>query len=211
MTTKIHLFKNLMFFAFVSISSINAASATIITSNFSFGSGTPFGGTITLGDIDVTLTTTNTQPFGSTSFRDLLNTAPSLVTFEFSAPVSEFSLTVSRILPPDEFLTDFNIGDPTTLTGDLINIGGDVTSSQPGDFGTGSLIWSRINTSIITFTIGNDPLSTAHPALAIDEFGISGSTISTVPTPATFLLFSAGLLGILVMIKKSSETAELRA
>ncbi len=176
------------------VCSINNSLAAIITSDFSFGSGTPFGGIITLGSTDVTLTTTNTQPFGGTSFRDLLNTDPSLVSFEFSAPITEFSLTVSRVLPPDEFLTNFNIGAPTTLTGDLVNIGGDITSSQPGDFGTGTLIWSGINTSIITFTIGNDPLSTASPALAINQFGIDATP---VVEPSMLALLGIGLIGFM--------------
>ena len=46
------------------------ASASTISSDFSFGSGTPFGGTTTLGDITVTLSSTLTQPFGATAFRD---------------------------------------------------------------------------------------------------------------------------------------------
>ncbi len=176
------------------IGSINNSLAAIVTSDFSFGSGTPFGGTVTLGSTDVTLTTTNTQPFGSSSFRDLLNTDPSLVTFEFSAPITEFSLTISRVLPPDEFLTNFNIGAPTILTGDLVNIGGDITSSQPGDFGTGTIVWSGINTSLITFTIGNDPLSTANPALAINEFGIDTTLVSE---PSMLALLGIGLIGFM--------------
>lgn len=136
--------KHLRFFQFmlvigIFITNVNSVSAALIFSDFSFGSGMPFAGTTTVGGVDVTLTTTNTQPFGSTAFRDLLNTDPSMVTFEFSAPISEFALTVSRVLPPDEFLTGFNIGAPTTLSGDLINVGGDITSSRPGDFGAGSL------------------------------------------------------------------------
>ncbi len=49
-------------------------SAALITSDFSFGSGTPYGGMTILDGTTVTLTTTNTQPYGATSFRDLLNT-----------------------------------------------------------------------------------------------------------------------------------------
>ena len=200
------MLKCFMFAVCISIGTINNASAAIVTSDFSFGSGTPFGGTVTVGGIDVILTTTNTQPFGGASFRDLLNTDPSLVTFEFSAPVSEFSLTISRVLPPDEFLTNFNIGNPTSLTGDLINVGGDITSSKPGDFGTGSLFWSGINTSVISFTIGNDPLSTASPALALDEFGISGN-VSEVPVPAAVWLFGSGLIGLIGMKRKSPKNS----
>lgn len=202
MKNKISMLKYVTLGVCLFIGTISSTSAAIVTSDFSFGSGTPFGGIITVDSIDVTLTTTNTEPYGGTSFRDLLNTDPSLVTFEFSAPVSEFSLTISRVLPLEEFLTNFNIGAPTLLTGDLVNIEGDITSSQPGDFGTGSLFWSGINASVINFSIGNDPLSTARPALAIDEFGISGS-VSAVPVPATVWLFGSGLIGLIGMKRKS--------
>lgn len=192
MRNTVRSFKYFALIVCLSFASISSATATLITSDFSFGSGTPFGGVTTLGGIGVTVTTTNTEPFGGTSFRDQLNTDPSLVTFVFSAPVTEFSLTISRVRPPEEFLTGFNIGDPTTLTGDLVNIGGNITSSVPGDFGTGSLIWTGINTSIISFTIGNDPTSALSPALAVDAFGISRGS---VPAPAAFSLL-LGLLGI---------------
>lgn len=179
-------------YVFLSAIPFTSASAAIVTSDFSFGAGTPFGGTTTLGGIDVTLTTSNTQPFGFSSFRDLLNTDPAFVTLSFSAPISEFVLTISRVFPPDEFLTGFNIGDPTSLTGDLVNIGGEITSSKPGDFGTGSLIWSGFNTTEVSFTIGNPASSTVAPALAVDEFGINA-----VPIPTAIWLFGSGILSLL--------------
>ncbi len=208
MKNKFNPFKYLILSMSVYVATMNSVSATIINSDFSFGSGTPFGGTTTIGGTTVTLTTTNTQPFGSTSFRDLLDTNPATVTFEFSAPINEFALVISRVFPPDEFLTNFNIGDPTILTGDLVNIGGDITSSQPGDFGAGSLIWSGINTSIVSFIIGNDPLSQVAPALAIDEFGINAvPPVNTVPGPASIWLFVTGFMSLIYFRKKTSSQA----
>ena len=196
MKNKLNLFHAILMYVFLTAIPFTNASAAIVTSDFSFGAGTPFGGTTTLGGIDVTLTTSNTQPFGFSSFRDLLNTDPAFVTFAFSAPISEFVLTISRVLPPDEFLTDFNIGDPTSLTGDLVNIGGEITSSIPGDLGTGSLIWSGLNTTDVSFTIGNLSSSTAAPALAVDEFGINA-----VPIPTAIWLFGSGLLSLFSLRK----------
>ncbi len=188
----------------LSIGSIGTVSAALITSDFAFGSGTPFSGTTTLGDVEVTLTTSNTQPFGATSFRDLLNTDPAFVTFSFDKPISEFFLSISFVLPPDEFLTDFNIGDPTTLTGDLVNIGGQITSSVPGDRGDGTLSWTGLDTTIVSFTIGNIPTSTRAPALAVDEFGIDAApeVEVSVPTAPTYAILLAGLLFGIPAIRK---------
>lgn len=136
---------------------------------FNFGSGSPFTGQQTFDGIQVTLTTTNTQPFAS-GFRDLLNTGPASVVIEFSEPVLAFALSISYVLPPDEFLTDFNIGMPDILTQTLGVVDGVVTSTVPGDGGRGELIWSNINTTRIRFTIGNLPDSTRLPALAVDRF-----------------------------------------
>lgn len=188
---------NVLLSSILALSFQSSVHAAIVTSDFSFGSGTPFGGVTTLDGIEITLTTTNTQPFGIGSFRDLINTDPAFVTFTFSDPISVFELAVSRILPPDEFLTDFNIGLPTLLTGDLVILDGVITSSQSGDFGDGTLYWSGLNTTSVTFTIGNLPDSTAGPALAVDEFGIHA-----VPVPAAIWLFGSGLLGLISVAKR---------
>lgn len=185
------------------------ASAALITSDFAFGSGTPFGGTTSLGGVEVTLSTTNTQPFGATSFRDLLNTDPAFVTFSFDKPIKEFFLSISFVLPPDEFLTDFNIGDPTSLTGDLVNLGGLITSSVPGDGGTGTLIWTGLNTTTVNFTIGNVLTSTQLFALGVDEFRIDAAPAVSVPAPPTYAILLAGLLFGYPTIRKRFSTMKL--
>lgn len=176
------------------IFSLSGAYAAIVTSDFSFGSGTPFGGTTIIGGVEVTLTTTNTEGFGSYSFRDQLNTDPAYVEFTFSVPITEFVLSIGRVFPSEEFLSNFNIGDPSTLTGDLVIEDGEVTSSVPGDYGAGSLVWSGINTTTISFTIGNLSSYTQSqpPALSINEFGINA-----VPVPASIHLLSIGLMSLI--------------
>lgn len=154
----------------------NNVSADTLSSDFSFGSGIPFNGTLNLGGIDIVLATENTEPF-QTGFRDLLNTGPAPVSLVFSEAVQEFELNISFVLPPDEFLTDFNIGLPDELTGTLAVVDGVVTSTQPGDNGFGSLKWTGLDTTVISFTIGNLPNSVAFPATAIDSF--SFETVST--------------------------------
>ncbi len=189
MIRKYNPFYRFMFVTCIFISSTTSASAEIIFSDFEFGSGTPFIGTATIGDTVVELTTTNTQPIGTSSFRDNVGSSLATVTFKFSVPIAEFVLTVSRVQPPGEFLTDFNIGTPTSLTGDLVDIEGNITSSQPGDFGTGSLEWTGINTSVVSFTIRTDPAITSSGALEVDEFGfgISTSTSCAIGTVSSIL------------------------
>jgi hypothetical protein len=120
----------------------------------------------------IVLATTNTEPFGR-GFRDRLDTAPATVSITFSKPINTFALRISYVFPPDEFLTDFNIGLPDKLTGTLGVVDGVVTSTVPGDSGRGELAWSNINTTTVSFTIGNIESSTIKPALAVDGFAIS--------------------------------------
>ncbi|MFK8016469.1 MAG: thrombospondin type 3 repeat-containing protein [Gammaproteobacteria bacterium] len=148
------------------------ASAATLSSDFSFGGGTPFVGEQSIAGIVIVLTSSNTEPWLN-GFRDLTNTDPAPVTIVFSEPVREFRLDISFVLPPDEYLTDFNVGLPDELSGTLGIVNGVVTSTQPGDGGFGSLQWSNLNTNVISFTIENLSGSTAAPATAIDSFAFT--------------------------------------
>jgi hypothetical protein len=154
-------------FLLLSVAAQKAAYAAPSFSDFSFGSGTPFGGNTVLAGVGVTLSSTGTAPFESTAF---LNTGDSAqVEFTFSEPITEFHLDVFAVRD-DEFLTDFSIGDPTSLSGDLVNQGGLITTSLPfpDDSGSGRLSWVGINTTSITFTIG----SSEGSALGVGQFGL---------------------------------------
>lgn len=163
--------------------------AATVSSDFSFGSGSPFGGTISISSVLVTLSSTVTQPFGTTSFRDLVSDADATVKFEFSKAISEFSLSVSRVRD-DEFLTSFNIGDPDTLSGTLSFTPSGVGTVSPGDFNQGKLTWAGLNTTTVEFTI-----ETADgAALALNEFSFDADPVTTVPIPPSIALM--GLSGV---------------
>jgi len=188
------------------VSAFNAAAADqaradLIVSNFAFGSGTPFGGMTTLGGADVTLVTTNTEPFGASSFRDTLNTDPATVTFTFSRSISEFVLDVSFV-HPEEYLTGFNIGDPTSLTGTLINLGGFITTSGTDDTGFGRFIWTGINATSVSFTIGNFPNPTELPALAVDQFGFD----AVVPEPSSLVMLGSAFACLMTPLLRLRKT-----
>lgn len=202
MIKRANFFRNFGMGALVLLIGLGKASAASFSSNFLFGSGTPFGGTTTLGGVDVTLTTTNTEVFGTSSFRDQVNTDPSTITFNFSSPISEFSLSVSRVLGNKEFISGFNIGGPTQLTGDLINVGGVVTSTATDDFGVGKLIWKGASITTLSFLVTND-LSINRAAIAFDEFEIEPASTSNVPLPAAFWLFASGIAGLAGLRKKT--------
>jgi hypothetical protein len=151
----------------LSVAAQKSAYAAPSFSDFSFGSGTPFGGNTVLAGVGVTLSSTNTAPFGTTAFRNTGNS--SQVQFTFSAPITEFHLDVFAVRA-DEFLTAFSIGNPTSLSGTLVNQGGLITTSLPfpNDSGSGRLSWVGINTTSITFTIG----SSLGTALGVSQFGL---------------------------------------
>jgi hypothetical protein len=69
----------------------------------------------------------------------------------------------------DEFLTAFSIGDPTSLSGTLVNQGGSITTSLPlpADNGAGRLSWVGINATVITFAI-----ESSGSALGVTQFGL---------------------------------------
>ena len=151
----------------LSVAAQKSAYAAPSFSNFSFGSGTPFGGNTVLAGVGVTLSSTNTAPAGPTAFQNVGTS--SQVQFTFSEPITEFHLDVFAVRA-DEFLTAFSIGDPTSLSGTLVNQGGLITTSLPlpADNGSGRLSWVGINITSITFTIG----STSGSALGVGQFGL---------------------------------------
>jgi hypothetical protein len=139
-----------------------------LVSNFNFGGGRPFQGNKNFDGIRVDLKSTNTEPFGNSSFRNIPANNAATVILRFNKSISKFYIKISRVRF-DEFITGFNIGNPTGLLGDLINNNGKITVlKEKGDYGTGTLKWEGINTKIVRFEIGG-PKGTA---LAIDEFGI---------------------------------------
>jgi hypothetical protein len=180
---------------------VSTAGATLTFSDFSFGSGTPFGGTTSLAGTMVTLVSTTTQPFGTTSFRDDVSLNPASVTFTFDSPISEFHLDVSFVRK-DEFLTGFSIGAPTSLTGTLVNNGGLITSSTSNDLGFGRLSWTNISAATVSFTIDADG-SGSFPALAVDQFGID-----VIPLPVPTM--SPGAVATLLVLILGASVVALR-
>lgn len=170
-----------------------AAAAQTLERDFSFGRGRPFAGAVVVDNVCVTLATTNTEPFGRTAFRDLVNTEPAQVTLTFGAPIAAFHLDVSR-LREDELITDFNIGLPTALESrggrtahSLVIRDGSITTGQPGDHGQGRLAWTGLRTDVVRFTIWNVPGARHAPALAVDAFGfvpLGDAAAAGAPPPA---------------------------
>lgn len=173
----------------IAISCAQAGFAATLTSDFSFGSGAPFGGTITLGGVDVSLSSTVTEPFGFSAFRDTVTAEDATVNFTFSESISEFSLTVVRVRA-DEFVTDFNIGAPSLITGGLAQTATGISTLNSGDFNTGTMEWTGLDTTSINFKVTTAP----GAALAFSEFGITGP--APIPLPASGALLFAALAGI---------------
>ncbi|MEM7488225.1 MAG: VPLPA-CTERM sorting domain-containing protein [Pseudomonadota bacterium] len=159
--------------------------AATITTDFAFGFGSPFEGSTVASGVGLTLTTTETEPFGFTSFRDLTTGEDATVSFSFERPVRQFSLDVSRVRA-DEFLTAFSIGLPDAVTGDLAVTPDGVSTLNAGDFNAGSLVWTGLNTDTINFVIA----TADGAALSVDSISFDVEP-AVIPLPA-----SAGLLGL---------------
>ena len=137
---------------------------TLKTTTFAFGGGTPFKGTVDIQGNEVTLDSVNTEPWGNSSFRDIVG-ASANVTIKFSKPIRNFELTVSRMLAEKEYLTHFNIGMPTKLFGELNQVNDKVTTGNVSDYGSGTLVWDGLNTTVVQFKISS------YGAISFDSFG----------------------------------------
>lgn len=136
-----------------------------VVSDFGFGTGKPFEGITVVDGVEVTLSSTGTEPFSSASFRDLTGPGTATVTMHFDAPISEFEISVSYV-NNDEFLDAFTIGEPDLLTGDLVQTLDGVTTTRADDGGSGTLKWMGLANSTVSFEIYG------AGAVAVDSFGI---------------------------------------
>ena len=91
-----------------------------------------------------------------------------------------------------EFLTNFNIGTPTSLTGDLILDGSNITTNRTDDSGAGLINFTNIKTNTISFNIETAP----NAALAVNEFGIT-AIAESVPEPSLQPLTILGVGSVL--------------
>jgi hypothetical protein len=158
------------------------AQGQVVTSDFAFGSGSPFGGTTTIGGVFVTLSSSRTEPIGGTAFRDIESNATAAnVLFTFDTPISEFELDLFAVRN-DEFLNNFNIGSPTSVSGTLTEVANGITTSLsfPDDNGAGKIRWTGINTTSVSFDI-----EAPTGALGIGTFGVSA-----VPEPTSMMMLT---------------------
>ena len=134
---------------------------------------------VTIDGIVVTLNTDGVERFHSTSTRDVIGyKSGGKYTFNFSQPISSFTADLSY-LANFENVTNFSI-PPSSVTGDLVTTGSpiaSVTTSNKGDSGKGSIIWTGLNTSEISLTLNPN----APGAIAFDsfEFKVAEETAQT--------------------------------
>lgn len=92
------------------------------------------------------------------------------VELTFSQPIRRFSLGVSRARN-DELINGFNIGNPDTITGNMVRTYQGVTTSLPfpADAGCGILVWEHINSDKVCF----DLCSAGQSALVLNDFSFT--------------------------------------
>jgi hypothetical protein len=167
----------------------------------------------------VLLLTGGSPVMGNRAFGDFVvfnfaeNSDLETVTFTFNPAITEFHMDVSGIRA-DEYLTGFNIGEPTSLSGTLVNDGGLITTSGPTDPGSGRISFLNIHTTIVTFTVHNVsdtplPPDTDPPP---PDGGPDNPAIPHSPEPATLTLLgcSLGLLAARSLLRRRWPKPALR-
>lgn len=140
---------------------------TLFSSDFSFGDGSPFEGTKATSCGLLTLTSSNTEPYDSTSFRDVLDNADAAsVSLAFDASISDLVLRIRRVFPA-ESIRGFNVA-PDSVTGGLTLNEGVVSTTRDDDYGSGELVWSALDTATIEFAI-----DAPEGAIALDGFTVA--------------------------------------
>ena len=139
--------------------------------DFSFVNGVPVSGTRLTACGKLTVSTTNTERFGTGSFRNDLSGKDAKVALTFDRPIRTFDLAVSYVRA-DEYLAGFNVETPQRLSGTLTQTAnGRVTTSHPfpADDGAGSLSWLNLQTREVELVVGGPRGS----AIAIDAFFVA--------------------------------------
>lgn len=132
--------------------------ATQPSEPWAFGRGTPVQGSGPSECGELTLSTTNTEPWGDDAFRNTPSGAPSVVVVTFSRSITEFHLNV-KLTGPKAYITGFNV-PPSRVTGRVQFENKEVRLPKGADEGTAVLSWIGVRADALSWVMGGKERAT---------------------------------------------------
>ena len=146
------------------------------TRPWGFGRGSPFAGTGKTACGELTLTSTNTEPWGDGGFRSVPGGDPAVVILTFSGPVSALHLS-ARLSGSKAYLAGFGVR-PSRVVGAEFD-GKAVRVPEGADASTALLSWFGLDADALALVMGGKDRAT----VLIDGYGIACASASDpVPT-----------------------------
>jgi hypothetical protein len=125
---------------------------------WAFASGMPFGGSGPSECGQLSLSTTNTEPWGDDAFRNVPAGAPSVVIVTFSQPITAFHVTVN-LAGAKAYVTGFNV-PPTRVSGRVAFEDNEVRLPKGVEEGTAVLSWIGPRADALSWVIGGKERAT---------------------------------------------------
>ena len=199
------ILNKLFLFAFIFLlGTVASASASTIT-DFTWVSSTSAYSASTIVDgVEISIETDN-LPFefsigaqgSGVRFFDISSDIDTTITLSFNQTIESLRLYIQDLDNNGESLINLSTAT-TAVDGDLFSSGNSVFSNGLDD--DGNLIWNNLYANSISF----DYIRNAGHGLFLNELEFVTASTSTVPEPATMLLFGLGILGIVGVSRKKT-------
>lgn len=135
-----------------------APQAQQLSEPWAFAKGAPFQGSGPSECGEVTLTTTNTEPWGDEAFRNVPGAPPAVVVVTFAKPIASFYVKV-KLSGAKAYVTGFNV-PPTRVAGPVVFDGKQVQLPNDTDEGVAVLGWVGLRADAISWVVGGKDRAT---------------------------------------------------
>lgn len=132
--------------------------ATPADEPWAFASGAPFGGSGPSECGELSLSTTNTEPWGDDAFRNVPSGAPAVVIVTFSKPFRAFHVAV-KLSGAKAYVTGFNV-PPTRVSGRVSFENNEVRLPKGVEEGTAVFTWTGIRSDALSWVMGGKERAT---------------------------------------------------
>ena len=193
----------LIIFIFLLLGTVASSSASTIT-DFTWVSTSAYSASTIVDGVEITLESDNLPFYFSTGtqgsgamFFDVSRDIDTTITLSFDQTIESLRLYIEDLDNNGESLINLSTAT-TAVDGDLFSSGNSVFSNGLDD--DGNLIWNNLYANSISF----DYIRNAGHGLFLNELEFVTASTSTVPEPATMLLFGLGILGIVGVSRKKT-------